>query len=126
MSDELIVGGDAASHLHDLPVVPSIRRSVLNGAGSLIEITQVLPNAVAQCLGCGRLFVSRDDPDGWGPTGQWVRLRWWHRKAQRKLRERARRAETRCDCTRARPVERDLTGHRYDCPLHPPKGWPHG
>lgn len=30
-----------------------------------------------------------------------------------------------CDCRRARPVERDLTGHRYDCSNHPPAGWPH-
>lgn len=30
-----------------------------------------------------------------------------------------------CSCRFDRPSARDLTGHRHDCPLHPPAGWPH-
>lgn len=30
-----------------------------------------------------------------------------------------------CSCNRARPSERDLTGHRPGCVNHPPEGWPH-
>lgn len=78
MSGELIVGGDAAPHRHDLPEIPTIP-----DRGEQIQ----LENAVARCLGCGWLFVSREDPDGWGRHVYWTRLRWWHRKAWAKLRQ---------------------------------------
>jgi hypothetical protein len=81
----LLAPGDPLPHAHVLPPVPTV--TVVVGPAELgmkREVAQV--NAVAQCASCGRLFVSREDPDGWGRVVYWVRLRWWHRAARRKLR----------------------------------------
>jgi hypothetical protein len=83
---ELIVGGDAREHRCDLPEIPWIPEFVHVGGGHQEERKYPLVNAVARCLGCGRLYVSREDPDGWGRYVYWARLRWWHRKAIAKLR----------------------------------------
>ena len=89
MSGELIVGGDPEPHRHDLPPVPSTVRSIIDRDGVFqAKMVWSEENAVARCPGCRLLFVSRLDPEGWGRTVVWVRLRWWHRAARRKLRER--------------------------------------
>lgn len=90
MSGELLVGGDAVPHRHDLPAIPFDVVARPLGGGSTWRRERV--NAVARCTSCGQLFVSREDPDGWGRVVRWVPLRWWHRKAWQKLRvEEARR-----------------------------------
>jgi len=84
---ELLATGDAATHIHDLPPVPSLTRYVpAPDGGEPAEVKTKLENAVARCFGCGRLFVSRHADDGWSGGIYWVRLRWWHRKAWAKLR----------------------------------------
>lgn len=86
MSGELIVGGDPAPHRHVLPPVPSLTRTYPEPDGTLKGHEVQLENAVARCSGCGQLFVSREDPDGWGRQVYWTRLRWWHFRAKAKLR----------------------------------------
>lgn len=87
----LIAPGDPLPHEHDLPTVPIVPVARFNGRDSVHE-TVKLENAVAECSTCHQLFVSREDPDGWGRVVRWVPLRWWHRRAWAKLRvERARR-----------------------------------
>lgn len=85
MSGELLAAGDPVPHRHELPEIP--RASVPKFVGVWIAKDFVLENAVARCGTCGRLFVSRVDPEGWGRVVCWVPLRWWHRTARRKLRE---------------------------------------
>ena len=91
--NELLAEGDPPPHVHDLPDLPYVTRTVrivgglVGSSGWDIERREVLINAVARCTGCRGLFVSRDDPEGWGPGGRWVPLRWWHRQAHRKLRD---------------------------------------
>lgn len=68
MNDGIVAVGRPV-HRHDLPEIPV-------HDGYLVE------NSVAECSGCGRLFVSR-----WGEWGvDWVPLRWWHRTARANLR----------------------------------------
>lgn len=86
MSGELIAEGDPPEHLHELPRVPSIRRSLVRADGEVVETDWELINAISWCPGCHGWFVSREDPEGWGRTVVWVRLRWWHRRAWAKLR----------------------------------------
>lgn len=78
MIGKLLVGGDPLPHVHQLPPIPI--------AGWFLGRGIPLENAVAECA-CGRLFVSREDPDGWGRVVVWTPLRWYHRTARRKLRE---------------------------------------
>lgn len=73
----LLLPGDPRPHTHELPSVPYDGRWARE-------------NAVASCAGCQRLFVSREEPDGWGRTVRWVPLRWWHRRARRELAARLR------------------------------------
>lgn len=89
MAGELLASGDPLPRAHDLPPVP-VTVQVIGPASLGVRRDYQLVNAVARCSGCGRLFVSREDPEGWGPSVHWVRLRWWHRRARRKLRERGR------------------------------------
>lgn len=88
VAGELLAPGDPLPHEHRLPTVPVQVRERFVGTWVTELVEQV--NAVAACGSCGRLFVSREDPDGWGPSVRWVPLRWWHRRAHRKLRERGR------------------------------------
>lgn len=85
---ELLVRGDAAPHRHALPPVPSLDRWYPRSDHDpeLVKVTDHLVNAVAECPGCGRLFVSRHGDDGWAGGVYWVPLRWWHRTARRNLR----------------------------------------
>lgn len=78
---QLLTGGDPPPKEHDLPAIPT---TPVARAG-ITEDFQ-LENAVARCGTCGRLFVSRVDEQGWGRRVRWVRLRWWHRSARRRLR----------------------------------------
>lgn len=122
MSGQLLAGGDAMPHYHALPPIPALTRHYPRSDvdPTPVEHTTYLVNAVARCSGCGLVFVSRSDFNAdYGPPVRWRRLRWWHRAAHRKLQ-----ARQTCDCRRARPVERDLTGHRPGCVNHPPPGWP--
>jgi len=83
----IVLDGDRTPHFHDLPAVPTEEVPLTEGAraaGLTRARTRELANAVAACSGCGQLFVSRAWDDGIG----WVPLRWWHRKAKRKLAER--------------------------------------
>lgn len=90
MNGELLATGDPRPHRHDLPEIPAAFTTGVNGG----QVAWKQVNAVARCGTCGRLFVSREDPDGWGRVVYWARLRWWHRKAWAKLRvEEARRIE---------------------------------
>jgi hypothetical protein len=84
----LLAEGDPIPHVHALPVIPSLVRHYPRSATdpTLVEHTVYLRNAVARCCGCGGLFVSRQDPDAYGPGWYWAPLRWWHRKAWAKVR----------------------------------------
>lgn len=88
----LLTPGDPLPHTHELPPVPAVEDGWrFDGQVSYPNMVK-LENAVAECATCHQLFVSREDPDGWGRVVRWVPLRWWHRKAWAKLRvERARR-----------------------------------
>jgi len=80
----LIAEGDPAPLPHVLPPIPTETVERFVGKTSTEDWAQV--NAVAQCERCGSLFVSREDPDGWGRVVRWVPLRWWHRTAIAKVR----------------------------------------
>jgi len=94
--EQILVTGDAAKHRHVLPAVPSLERWYPRSDHdeTPTKATHYLVNAVAQCAGCGRVFVSRHiEDDGWTGGVYWTRLRWWHRTARRKLRERREREQ---------------------------------
>lgn len=83
MSGTIVHGGDQPEHRCDLPPVPTYEHPPTQTSG--FQTVEVL-NAVAECSVCGRLYVSREDPDAWGFHLRWVPLRWWHRRARRNLR----------------------------------------
>lgn len=78
----LLADGDPPDHVHILPNVPSGTRPIQR-YGRTSEEGVELVNAVGACEGCGQLFVTRRSSD-FGDV-HWRPLRWWHRKAHRKL-----------------------------------------
>lgn len=85
----LLSRGDTGEdeHTHVLPSVPTAEFDRVNGHGVAVGGTyrDAVRDAVADCSGCGRLFVTRLVDDGYSYSVQWVPLRWWHRRARRLL-----------------------------------------